>query len=151
MKKCTGSSVNSPFLMPACVSSTLRFLLARQARVALHGADELGKDVAGRIHGQHALAEDAFIVDQPRRAAGRGQDDLVLARKIGIAVRRRQVLGEPADAAAGKLRTVLRPPVEIARRAFLITGDQRRRFLDVALGGENFGYRPASNVGAGNA
>ena len=128
----------------------LRFLLAREPRVALHAADELGENVAVRIHRQHTLAEDALVVHQPHRTAGRGQDDLVLARKIGIAVRRRQVLGEPADAAAGKLRTVLRPPVEIARRAFLITGDQRRRFLDVALGGENFGDRAAGDVRAGN-
>ena len=129
----------------------LAFLLARQTRVALHAAHELGQDVAAGIERQHALAEDAFVVDQARRAAGRRQDDLVLAGVIGVTVRRRRVLGEPAGAGAGKLRAVLRPPVEIARRRFVVTCQQRRRFLDVALAGEDFRDRPAGDVGPGDA
>ena len=128
-----------------------RLLLAGQPGIALHAADELGQDVAGRVERQHALAEDALVVDQTRRAAGRGQDDDVLARIIGVAMRRCRVLGEVADTGAGKLRAVLRPPLEITLGAFVVALEQFRRFLDEALGRQNFRNRTPCNVRPGNA
>ena len=62
-----------------------------------------------------------------------------------------RIIGEKAGPAAGELRAIATAPGEIALGGLVIGGDQLRRLLEDALGGEDLGDGPADNVTGRNA
>jgi hypothetical protein len=127
-------------------------LVFRLVAVALRRLAQIGaKDVARCFEQQRACRQDGFVIDQAGRAAAGRQHDLILARPVGVAVGGTRVFRVETGAGGRELFAVARAPLDVACGHRVAGGDQRRRFLQEALGRQHLAHRLAGDVRAVDA